>query len=1169
MIFSFAGSATTSAQNRPVFVREARKIEIEDTGVANPAGLTFSARSKAFHVLAGRGRNQPIPSNLDVVRLGAYGERAGAARIAAAIKDPINITFDNLRNRLLIFRSPANRLIEIQEQANGNLNLRTLIRHDARLFGVDNPQGMAVDPVSGTLFILDATGPRLVRVEPAADGTFATAVISAINLQATDLVDVRGLAFDPTTGDLHIFSRTDQHLYELTQAGEIVATRDLSPFNLSNPQGMVFAPSGDLTDDPAELSLYITDSALSDLLSNLRDEPLQADDAELDPTLALAFQTYLPLVLDDLGGDAAGATNAEELSDTTTVEASAAGDPPGAIVELSFTEVADPVPASANPTLVQTIYTSQFSPPSPDPSGLAYLPHSGTLLIADGEVNEMPIFEGDNLFEMTASGTLVDTLTTISYSDEPSGADINPLNKHLFTTDDTGTRSVYELNPGNDEVYNTGDDSVTSFKTADFESRDPEGITYATDGSGVLYLVDGVNREVYRIDPGVNGIFDGVPATGDDVVTHFDTLSLGLDDPEGIVFNPYDGHLFMVGKPKTLLFELTTSGALVQTIDISPAGARKPAGLALAPGSQNPAIMSIYIVDRGVDNNSDPNENDGQVYEFSLGQPVITQVGTPTPTNTATVAVTATALPPTATPTATNTPAANATPTSTPAPTNTATVTATPVPPTATPTATPVPTNTPTGTLAPTNTATVTATPVPPTATPTATATPVPTNTPTSTPTPTNSATATNAPTATSTPTNTPTATNTPGLGVLTLAAVADARVLQSNPTTNYGTSNRLDIDSPGQQSYIRFSVSGVTGAVQSATLRVYVTNGSSNGPSLYTTDNSWTESSITWNNRPAATSGIIADVDTVTAGTWAEYDVTAQITGNGVYNFVFLPDSTNGVTYTSREGNPPPELVLSFVSGPVPTPTNTATPTNSPIPTNTPTVTNTPTATNTPTVGLSPTATNTATATNTPAAANTATSTPTATATPASGVLTLAAVADARVLQSNASTNYGTATRLDIDSPGQQSYIRFSVSGVTGAVQSATLRVYVTNGSSNGPSLYTTDNSWTESSITWNNRPAATSGIIADVDTVTAGTWAEYDVTAQITGSGVYNFVFLPDSTNGVTYTSREGNPPPELLLSFGGGTPAAASAAPADATDEDTEPLLEQRIFLPMVSQ
>jgi hypothetical protein len=150
----------------------------------------------------------------------------------------------------------------------------------------------------------------------------------------------------------------------------------------------------------------------------------------------------------------------------------------------------------------------------------------------------------------------------------------------------------------------------------------------------------------------------------------------------------------------------------------------------------------------------------------------------------------------------------------------------------------------------------------------------------------------------------------------VSFAAVADARVLQSNPNTNYGTISRLDVDSPGEESYIRFSVSGVSGAVQSATLRLFVTNGSSNGPGIYGTDNSWTETGIIWNNRPASTTGVIANVGAVSRDVWTEYNVTSQVTGNGTYSFVFLPDSTDGVRFYSREGSVPPELVLIFGSG-------------------------------------------------------------------------------------------------------------------------------------------------------------------------------------------------------------------------------------------------------------
>jgi hypothetical protein len=260
----------------------------------------------------------------------------------------------------------------------------------------------------------------------------------------------------------------------------------------------------------------------------------------------------------------------------------------------------------------------------------------------------------------------------------------------LFISDDTGIRGVYEVNPGPDGRYDTADDTVTFFSTTAFDNRDPEGIAYASDGSGALYISDDVNNEIYRVAPGANGVFDGVLPTGDDQVTHFDTAGFGLNDPQGLAFDAINGTLYAVGKPASMLFEMTTAGALVRTIDISAASAREPAGLAFAPASQNPAELNLYIVDRGVDNDTNPDENDGKVYEMSLGLFIGSPTQTPLPTKTPTAAPTATD-----TPLPTNTPTSTSTPTNTPLPTNTAT--STPLPPTNTPTPinTPVATNTP------------------------------------------------------------------------------------------------------------------------------------------------------------------------------------------------------------------------------------------------------------------------------------------------------------------------------------------------------------------------------------------------------------------------------------------------------------------------------------------
>ncbi|TIW60419.1 MAG: RTX toxin [Mesorhizobium sp.] len=269
-------------------------------------------------------------------------------------------------------------------------------------------------------------------------------------------------------------------------------------------------------------------------------------------------------------------------------------------------------------TLAHTILTSLWSPSSPDPTDIVYISHLGTLLVADSEVEEMSIFTGKNLFQMSLGGTLAGTLTTINFSDEPAGVTYNPANHHLFFADDTGTKSVYELNPGQDGLYNTSDDKVTSFKTSAFGSSDPESVAYDSN-HGVLYLADGSTQTIYKIAPGPNGKFDGIASTGgDDIVTSFSAHALGTPSDESIAYDPVHDILYIIQSRNSVAM-VTTTGELLGTLDISAANAKKPAGLALAPSSDDPSHhMSLYIVDRGVDNDSNPTENDGKIYEFHL-----------------------------------------------------------------------------------------------------------------------------------------------------------------------------------------------------------------------------------------------------------------------------------------------------------------------------------------------------------------------------------------------------------------------------------------------------------------------------------------------------------------------------------------------------------------------
>ena len=261
--------------------------------------------------------------------------------------------------------------------------------------------------------------------------------------------------------------------------------------------------------------------------------------------------------------------------------------------------------------LIQIIDTSNF--PAPDTAGIVYLPSQDAFLVSDSEINEMPIFQGVNVFKVDRHGNLLETFSTISFSSEPTGITINPLNNHCFFSDDD-RRSIYEIDPGDDGLCLTADDTVTSFATDNnFGSSDPEDVTYGLDS---LFIVDGINKRVYRVIPDPNGVFDNV--TEKNLVHSFDTGSLGITDPEGIVFDSTNNTLFIVGSREDSIIHTTTEGILLRTIDISTINSKRPAGLALAPSSEEQSRISLYMTAIGEDNNSEPNENDGMIYELQL-----------------------------------------------------------------------------------------------------------------------------------------------------------------------------------------------------------------------------------------------------------------------------------------------------------------------------------------------------------------------------------------------------------------------------------------------------------------------------------------------------------------------------------------------------------------------
>ena len=159
----------------------------------------------------------------------------------------------------------------------------------------------------------------------------------------------------------------------------------------------------------------------------------------------------------------------------------------------------------------------------------------------------------------------------------------------------------------------------------------------------------------------------------------------------------------------------------------------------------------------------------------------------------------------------------------------------------------------------------------------------------------------------------------------LTFACVADGYVDASSPGSNYDADARLRADAePARTIYLRFAVTGVDGRrVEQARLRLQVSgpNDDSGGTIHVISDDSWDESTLTFNTRPAVDGPGLETLGAVTQDEIVEFHLDGVITRDGVYNIAIDSTSTDGVSYVSTvpASGEPPRLVVILAPAPEP----------------------------------------------------------------------------------------------------------------------------------------------------------------------------------------------------------------------------------------------------------
>jgi Ca2+-binding RTX toxin-like protein len=282
--------------------------------------------------------------------------------------------------------------------------------------------------------------------------------------------------------------------------------------------------------------------------------------------------------------------------------------------QISMTAPISPATVTiSNPVIVNAFDTTAFG--SPDPSGLAFIPGNtpgtGTLLESDSEVDETPFFATNNLFYYSLSGTFDHSTSLESFTIEPTGLAYNPLNGHLFVSDDDANR-INEVDAANPGV------KLNSFSVAPF-APDAEDVAFDPVTNHVLVMegdTAGVNpRTIFEMT--TSGTMVQAISLTTQVPIDLEAIAYDSVNQVFYVTGGSSKDIYVVSRDgQTLLDTITVLENLTNTLSDTSV---HPKGLLLAPSSNpndDPSTMSLYVADYGRDQ-----VMDGRIYEIQLNGP--------------------------------------------------------------------------------------------------------------------------------------------------------------------------------------------------------------------------------------------------------------------------------------------------------------------------------------------------------------------------------------------------------------------------------------------------------------------------------------------------------------------------------------------------------------------
>jgi DNA-binding beta-propeller fold protein YncE len=429
-----------------------------------------------------------------------------------------------------------------------------------------DPSGVAVDSANGDVFIADSAREVIEQVTPAGQLSILAGRIDHTNVPTpgpatkSDLNSPEGVAVDPTNGAVYIADSANATVDEVVggQLSVLVGTAGqasvpspgpASSSSLDGPLGVAVDNAGDvfIADTRNDVVEEVTSAGQ---LSILAGETFKSGTPKAGPATSTEVNSPAGIAVNPATGDVFLADTGNSLIEQITPAGSLS------IVAGRATSGA-PTPGPASLSALS------------NPSGVAFDPTNGLVFIADSgndvieevtPAGQLTIVAG----QVGKSGKVVAGPATGTELGSPSGLAVDPNTGDLFIAD--GTNDVIE------EVTPAGQLSIvagvvgksgvpTTGPATSSDLGDPTGVAFDPT-TGDLFISDSKNAVVEEVASGGQlSILAGSPGHGGLPIPGPATASY-LNAPGGVAVDPTTGNVFIADTTNQSIEEVTPAGQL-------------------------------------------------------------------------------------------------------------------------------------------------------------------------------------------------------------------------------------------------------------------------------------------------------------------------------------------------------------------------------------------------------------------------------------------------------------------------------------------------------------------------------------------------------------------------------------------------------------------------------